>query len=447
MPFAPPRQPKSVSLITYGCAKNLVDSEAMLGCLSRAGYSPLPDPEKADVIILNTCGFIKPAKEEAVQAIEEAVELKKRMKEKIVVVTGCYVERYKDSLRKRYPEVNIWLGVKDFDKIVPALEGKSFGPGKETFLLSHTTPRLVSTPRSWAYLKISEGCSHECSFCAIPLIKGPYRSRNIYSLVEETKNLAARGVREINLVSQDTTHYGRDQGKKDGLFDLLRKLVDIPKLRWIRLLYGYPEEISASLIEIMQEEKVCSYLDLPFQHSDRRLLKAMKRSMDGKRGLALIENIRKRIPDVALRTSLIVGFPGEGRREFESLKAFVRAVRFDHLGVFTYSPEAGTNAFRYADSIPEEVKEKRREEVMAIQAEISLANNRKYLGKKVEAIIESPAPGKRNTVVGRGRFQAPEVDGIILIKISSSVTRRINPLERVEIIASDIYDLQGKIVQ
>lgn len=440
-------QEKTVSLVTFGCAKNLVDSEVMLGYLRQRGYGFLKDAEKADVVILNTCGFIKPAKEEAIQAIEKAAAFKRRKKGKIIVATGCYVERYKQDLRSKYPEVDVWLGVKDFDKIVQAIEGRSFRRGQETFLCSHTTPRLLSTPPSWAYLKISEGCSHECTFCAIPLIKGPYRSRSISSIVEEAKELGRRGVKEINLVSQDTTYFGRDKGVKDGFVKLLRRLIDVPEIRWIRLLYGYPEEITDALLEIISEEKICSYLDIPFQHADRDILKAMKRSMDGRRALALIEKIRRRLPEVALRTSLIVGFPGEGRKEFEGLKAFVQAARFDHLGVFTYSPEEGTDSFHRDDPIPESEKLKRQKEIMQIQAEISSAIIKKYLNQRLEVLIENPSAVSGKASIGRARFQAPEVDGVVYLRDDRSTLRRLKPLEKVEIEATDVYDLHGKIVR
>jgi ribosomal protein S12 methylthiotransferase len=438
---------QTVSLVTFGCAKNLVDSEVMLGYLRRAGYTFSTNPEKADVVVLNTCGFIKPAKEEAIQAFERAVALKRGEKKTRVVATGCYVERNKDALRLDYPEIDIWLGVRDFDKIVQAIEGIPFRGGNRTFLCSHDTPRLLSTPPSWAYLKISEGCSHECAFCAIPLIKGPYRSRSVSSIVEEAKELGRRGVKEINLVSQDTTYFGRDKGTKDGLIRLLGRLIEVSGIRWIRLLYGYPEEITDGLLDIMSEDKICSYLDIPFQHADRRILREMRRGLDGKRALALIEKVRKRLPDVALRTSLIVGFPGEGRSEFESLKAFVRTARFDHLGVFSYSPEEGTHSFRAGDPIPEGVKIDRQEEIMQIQAEISSATNRKYLNRWVDVIVENQSQAGGKETFGRAQFQAPEVDGVVHLRDCTRVPGRLKPLEKVEIVAADVYDLYGKIVR
>jgi ribosomal protein S12 methylthiotransferase len=441
------RKSKTVALVTFGCAKNLVDSEVMLGHLGRAGYTFLPNPEKADILILNTCGFINPAKEEADQALREAAALKRKSEGKTLVATGCYVERYKEDLRSKYPEVDIWLGVRDFDRVVQAIEGRPFHRGKETFLCNHKTPRLLSTPPTWAYLKISEGCSHECSFCAIPLIKGSYKSRAISSIVIEAQELGRRGVKEINLVSQDTTYFGRDKGRQDGLVRLLRRLIDVPKIRWVRLLYGYPEEITDALLEIMAEEKICSYLDIPLQHADRRILKKMNRSLDGRRALALLERIRKKLPGVALRTSLIVGFPGEGRREFEGLKTFVREAGFDHLGVFTYSPEEGTDAFQMGDAVSESEKLARREELMQTQAAISAAINKKYLNQREEILIENPGTAVGRASVGRARFQAPEVDGVIYVRDERPKPGRLKPLEKVEIVATDVYDLHGKIIR
>jgi ribosomal protein S12 methylthiotransferase len=440
-------KPKTVSLVSFGCAKNLVDSEVMLGYLSRAGYSLLPDPESADVVILNTCGFIAPAKEEAARALEEAAARKRKNGRGILVAAGCYVERYERDLKSRYPEVDVWLGVKDFDRIVQAVEGRPYRRRKDTFLCGHVTPRLLSTPPSWAYLKVSEGCSHRCAFCAIPLIKGPYRSRSAASIVQEAREMGRRGVKEINLVSQDTTYFGRDRGRRDGLAGLLRKLSAVREIRWIRLLYGYPEEVTAALLEVMSEEKVCPYLDLPFQHAHPRVLKGMKRSMSAKKALALIEKIRKRLPEVSLRTSLIVGFPGEGRREFRTLMAFVKEARFDHLGVFTYSPEEGTKAFSLGDTVSESEKLARRAEIMNLQAEISLSINRKYLNRRLEVVIEEQPASGRLTAVGRTRFQAPEVDGVVYLRNANLMAQRLKPVENVEIVAAGVYDLRGKIIR
>jgi len=438
---------KKVALISFGCAKNLVDSEVMLGYLDRAGYTLISSPEEADILILNTCGFIEPAKEEARNALIEATNLKRKNKEKIAVAVGCYVERYKDSLVEKYPEIDIWLGVKDFDKIVQVIEGKPFNKSKNCFLYDHTSPRLIQTPPVWTYVKISEGCSHECSFCAIPLIKGPYRSRPISSILQEVEELSLRGVKEINLISQDTTFFGRDQGLEDGLSHLLRQLLKVKKIDWIRILYGYPEEISDSLLEIMQEEKICSYLDIPFQHSNPQILKKMKRGMDMRRALKFIQKIRKKLPDATLRTSLVVGFPGEGKREFTDLKKFVHEAKFNHLGVFTYSKEDGTSCSSLGDPVKEGVKRKRKEKIMEIQMEISQKNNKKYLNKHIDVLIEGTLKENSNILIGRGKFQAPEVDGKILMETNRKLSEVVNTIQMVEITGWDVYDLYGKLSQ
>jgi ribosomal protein S12 methylthiotransferase len=437
---------KTVALITFGCAKNLVDSEVMHGYLDRAGYQFVSDPADADIIILNTCGFIEPAKDEAEDAIQEAAANKAGNIRKKIIVTGCYSERYKEPLQKRHPQVDAWIGVKDFDKIVQVVEDQPFAGSGRTFLYSHVSPRSISTPAGWAYIKISEGCSHQCAFCAIPLIKGTYRSRDIGSIVREAERLAARGVKEINLISQDTTGFGRDHGKKDGLSQLLQKLIEVRGIEWIRLLYGYPEEITDALLEVMQDPKICPYLDIPFQHSDPALVQKMKRAMAGPRALKLLKKIRAKIPGLSIRTSLIVGFPGEQRREFEGLIVFVKEARFDHLGVFTYSREEGTEAYSLGDPVPETVKQKRRDRVLAVQAEISSGNLKKYVAQTIDVLLESAGPQDSHLLIGRSRFQAPEVDGCVFVERPKNPGRPDSSLGKVEIIASDVYDLHGRLV-
>jgi len=436
---------EKVALISFGCAKNLVDSEVMLGYLEKAGYAFVTDPGEADIVVLNTCGFIEPAKQEARDALKDAAAIKRKGKKTVAV--GCYVERYKERLMKKYPEIDVWLGVNDFDKIVQAIEGKPFKKSQDCFLYDHTSPRYIQTPPAWAYVKISEGCSHECSFCAIPFIKGPYRSRSIPSILKEAEKLSSRGTKEINLISQDTTYFGRDQGRENGLSLLLKELLKIQEIEWIRILYGYPEEISDSLLEVMQEEKICSYLDIPFQHSDSKIIKKMKRGMDGRRALKLIQKLRKKLPDIALRTSLMVGFPGEGKKEFEDLEKFVQEAKFDHLGVFTYSKEEGTECFDQGDPVKENVKRKRRDEIMEIQSEISFENNKKHLKQSLDVLIEGIPKENPDILVGRGRFQAPEVDGMILIDAPGKWEKVVNTIQKVEITGGDVYDLYGKLAR
>ena len=417
----------------------------MLGYLEKAGYTFVTTPGEADIVIFNTCGFIEPAKQEARGALKEAVALKKKGKKTVAV--GCYVERYKERLMKKYPEIDAWLGVNDFDKIVQAIEGKPFKKSQHCFLYDHASPRYIQTPPSWTYVKISEGCSHECSFCAIPIIKGPYRSRSVSSILKEVEKLSSRGVKEINLISQDTTYFGRDQGLEDGLSLLLKELLKVQEIEWIRILYGYPEEISDSLLGVMQEERICSYLDIPFQHSNSRIIKKMKRGMDGRRALKLIQKLREKLPDIALRTSLVVGFPGEDKREFEDLEKFVQEARFDHLGVFTYSKEEGTDCFDFGDHVKESMKKKRRDKIMAIQSEISFENNKKYLNQSLDVLIEGIPKENPDILIGRGRFQAPEVDGMIFIDAPRKWEKVVNTIQKVEITGGDVYDLYGKLAK
>ena len=436
---------KKVSLITFGCAKNLVDSEVMAGYLGQAGFEFVEDPKNADIIILNTCGFIQPSKDEAEDAIQDALSLKKKSGSQRIVVAGCYSERYEPILRERYPDIDAWLGVKDFDKIVKVVEGEGFSASDRTYLYSHKTPRAISTPASWAYLKISEGCSHQCAFCSIPLIKGAYRSRPTSSIVKEARHLVSGGVREINLISQDTTYFGRDKARPEGLARLLEELVKIRELEWIRILYGYPEEITEALVEVMQEPKICSYLDIPFQHSDPVLIQKMKRAMNGRRALELLEKIRKNLSPVAIRTSIIVGFPGEGRREFEDLRAFVKEAEFDHLGVFTYSKEDGTDAYALGDPVEESIKQRRRDQIMEIQAGISSKKLKAYVGRTVDILIEGIWKDDPRFLIGRGRFQAPEVDGVIFARPVEQGNPALGPIQKVEITDSEVYDLHGKL--
>jgi ribosomal protein S12 methylthiotransferase len=438
---------KKVALVSLGCAKNLVDSEVMLGILKKQKYDLVPDMEMADIIIINTCGFIHPARQEARDTIQDAVQKKNKFPNKKIIVSGCYVQKSIQDLQGDFPEVDAWTGVMDFDKIGQIIQGQPFQNAKDCFLYDHTFPRLLSTPPSWAYVKISEGCSKSCSFCTIPLIKGPYRSRSIHSIVEETKNLVSKGIREVNLVSQDTTFYGHDLRQKNGLVLLLEGLLSVEELEWIRILYSYPEEISDSLLNIMQDERICSYLDIPFQHSHPSITRSMGRGLNGKKSLKLLEHIRKQIPDMAIRSSLIVGFPGEGKQEFDDLREFVSHACFDHLGVFTYSPEEGTKCFELGDPVEENVKLRRRENIMNLQAEISYENNTKYVGRSMDVLIEGTLKQDQSLMVGRGQFQAPEVDGVIFISYENGEKGIFNTIQKVEIAGRDVYDLYGNIIR
>lgn len=440
------RAPEKVALISLGCAKNLVDSEVMLGALKKSGYVFVARAEDADVVIVNTCGFIGPARMEAEETLGTVLRLKEKDPRKKIVAAGCYVERDRPGLQKKFPGVDAWTGVQSFDRIPAIVRGQPITVPDRTFLYSDATPRLVSTPATWAYVKVSEGCSHRCGFCAIPLIKGLYVSRSLASIVREVRTLADLGVKEIDLISHDTTWFGRDRGMRHGLVRLLERLVRTSGVEWIRFLYGYPGEITDPLLEVMADPKICRYFDIPFQHSDPALVKAMKRGFNGTQALRLLERIRAKLPDAAIRTSLIVGFPGEGRREFAGLRDFVRTARFDHLGVFSYSPERGTQAFDRPDKVGATEKERRRGALMAIQAGLSLERNKGYIGRQFEVLVERRETGEPRFWVGRGRFQAPEVDGVIRFPLpAGGMTAPLSPIVRVEITSAGVYDLEGRL--
>jgi len=437
----------TIALISLGCAKNLVDSEVMLGALKKAGYRPVPHPDEADVVIVNTCGFIGPARAEAEETLAEVLRLKRLDPAKRIIAAGCYVERDEAGLRAKFPGVDAWTGVRAFGDIAAIAAGRPAKPAAGTFLYTDASPRVVTTPGTWAYVKISEGCSHRCAFCAIPLIKGPYVSRSAASVVREARALAGLGVREIDLISHDTTGFGRDGGVRDGLAGLLGRLVRVRGLAWIRFLYGYPEAVDPALLEVMADPKICRYFDIPFQHADRRVLRAMGRGMDGARALDLIERIRTRLPGAAIRTSIIVGFPGEGRREFAALRRFVERARFDHLGVFTYSAEEGTPAGRRPETVGPEEKEERRGEIMALQAGISRTRNEARVGQVIDVLVEGPVPDSPGLWTGRGRFQAPEVDGVVRVRLPEGWSEPPAPIVPVEIVSAGTYDLEGRLVR
>ncbi len=427
---------KSVGIISLGCAKNLVDSEVILGVLSSKGYKIVNDQNMADIIIINTCGFIKDAREESFQVIEETIRNKGNKK---VAVVGCLTEMMKERIKERFPEIDYIAGVNDVERIADILEGED--PFYEIpYIYSHNSPRILSTPKSWAYIKISEGCSHKCSFCSIPKIKGPMRSRSLESIVEEVERLSEEGVREINLISQDSTSFGKD--RDSSIVELLKKLMKVKKIKWIRVLYAYPEEVTEEFLEIMKEGKVIPYLDIPFQHSHPDILKKMGRSMDGKRAIKFIEKVRKEIPHITIRTSLIVGFPGEGEEEFKDLFEFVEKARFDRLGVFTYSLEDGVMASIYGDPIPEDVKAKRKESLFLLQQEINLEKNAELIGKEIEIIVEGTSAENPQYLIGRAKSQAPEVDGFVIARKSKNIGDFVN----VKIEKIGPYDLFGRVI-
>ncbi len=410
-----------VCLVSLGCPKNLVDSEVILGLLSREGYLLTTDPSKAEILIVNTCSFIREATQEAIETILQLTHYKKKGNCHQLIVSGCLPQRYGKAIEKEFPEVDLFVGTGDFQNLPSlinrSLKRKSF-LSHPTFLYDEKTPRILSTPPFLAYLKIAEGCSNRCTFCTVPKIRGHYRSRPLRSILREAERLADQGVQELILIAQDTTVYGQDLRDGTNLEKLLKGLIKVEGLRWIRLLYSYPkvEYFTDRLLGLFsQEEKICSYLDLPIQHIDDQVLKRMGRRTKEKDIRTLIQKVRSTIPSISLRTSLIVGFPGETESQFKNLLHFVEETEFDHLGAFKYSSEEGTPASRLPDQISEEVKEERLGRLMGIQKKISLKKYQQWVGRREEVLVEGPL-ARRGTLRGRLQTQAPEIDGCVFLK-------------------------------
>ncbi len=452
-PLSAPK-PVRVGFVSLGCPKNLVDTEVMLGSLRRSGYALATDVADSDVIVINTCGFIESAKRESIDTILEMAEHKKRGRCRRLVVAGCLVQRYHRELREEIPEIDAFVGLDELESIVRAvrldLDSAAADPsavisGMARALYDHRSARVLATRPHVAYLKISEGCDHPCTFCAIPSMRGTMRSRTLDSLRREAEGLARRGVREIILIAQDSTDYGRDLGDGTDLAALLQALDPLPGLEWIRIHYAYPNRVSDRLLRAMAASpKTCRYLDIPLQHADATLLKRMKRGGSGPIFLRMIRKIRRVLPGCALRTTFIVGFPGETRQAFQGLCEFVREAEFDHLGVFTYSHEEGTEAHALSDSVPPAVKEERRSRLMEIQSRISLGKNRLRVGKVMPVRVDGLEPDTRMLLVGRTEFQSPEVDGRVLITDGVAPPGQVVPV-RVE--EAHPHDLVGPIVR
>ncbi|WP_294797815.1 30S ribosomal protein S12 methylthiotransferase RimO [uncultured Eubacterium sp.] len=433
-----------VGMISLGCPKNQVDGEALLAKLAAAGYQIVNEIENSDVMIVNTCGFIEDAKREAIDTILEVAQYKEAGVISALVVTGCLAERYQDEILKEMPEVDAVIGiganadiVKVCDKALCGIQTSNY-PNK--CYLPIDDERLLSTPSHWAYLKIAEGCDNRCSYCAIPGIRGKFRSRKIESVVDEAKSLVNRGVKEIILVAQDTTKYGQDLYGEYSLDKLLKELVKIDGLEWIRLFYCYPQRITDSLIEVIaNEEKVCNYIDIPLQHSDTAVLKNMNRVGDGNDYRVLLDKMRKAIPDLALRTTFMVGFPGETDEQFENLCDFVKDMKFDKMGCFTFSPEEDTPAFDMDNQIDEDVKKRRQEVLMNAQYSITEASNKSRVGNVYKVIIDSFADGK---YIGRSYMDSPEIDSGIIF--TSNKKLNIGDFVNVKITDFDGYDLIGE---
>jgi ribosomal protein S12 methylthiotransferase len=436
-----------VYMHTLGCPKNRVDSEVMLGTLAEAGYRLVQDPATAEVIVVNTCGFIESAKEESVEAIVELAEMKRAGRCKKLVVTGCLVQRHADDLARELPEVDHFLGTgayQDVARIVSDAQAKRLVVPDPDFVHSAASPRVNSLPSHTAYLKISEGCDNACAFCIIPKLRGPQRSRPIDDVLAEAAALAAQGTVELSLVAQDLTAYGYDLAGKVRLHHLLPELAKVDGIRWIRLHYAYPRDVPDALIDaIASEPKIVKYLDMPLQHSSDRLLRAMKRGRDSVFLRELLARLRARIPDLALRTSLIVGLPGETEDDFEDLVRFVEEQRFERLGVFEFSPEEGTPAAEMSAQVPDEVKRARFAQVMGIQQGISRDHQQAMIGRKLEVLVEGRAEETEHLLAGRHAQQAPEIDGITYVNDGVAYPGEIVTLE---ITDAAEYDLVGKVV-
>jgi len=443
-------QKQKVSMVSLGCPKNLVDAEVMLGVLSKQEYEITTDEKEADVIIVNTCSFIKEAKQESIDAILDLAERKHDGRCHTLIVSGCLPQRYQEELAKELPEVDIFIGTGDYPRIAEILAEKAGTSdqlryiGDPDFIYDETLPRLNSSPSWYSYLKIGEGCSNCCSYCIIPQLRGAYRSRPLEALVAEAEKLALRGVKELNIISQDITRYGSDLDDGTTLEALLRRLAAIDGITWIRLLYAYPDGISDSLIELIRDEpKICKYLDIPLQHISDPVLAKMKRRSNEQQIRTLIAKLRREIPNIALRTSLIVGFPGETVEDFSALMQFVEQARFDRLGVFCYSREEGTPAATMPDQVSERVKRERYRKLMRVQARLSFRRNRDLVGTTEQVIVEGYSEETELLLKGRSSRQAPDIDGQVYITAGIADVGEIVTLK---ITDSSDYDLIGEIL-
>ena len=444
-----------VLLISLGCDKNLVDSEVMLGLLNKAGHQLTNDETEADVVVVNTCAFISDAKEESIQNILEMADLKKTGRLKALIVTGCLAQRYKEEIIQEIPEVDAVLGTTSYEEIAHVIDGVLSDSPMERgdvrltmkdvdYLPVTDTHRMVTTGGHFAYLKIAEGCDKHCTYCIIPKVRGDFRSVPMEHLLEEAQNLVDGGVKELILVAQETTMYGTDLYGEKRLPQLLRALCKISGLRWIRILYCYPEEITDELIQVIKEEpKICHYLDLPIQHASDGILKRMGRRTSRAQLIETIEKLRREIPDIALRTTLITGFPGETQEQHEELMDFVDQMEFDRLGVFTYSPEEDTPAASMPDQIPEEVKEERQAELMELQQDIVFDQAEDRIGEELLVMIEGKVADE-NAYVGRTYRDAPNVDGLIFVNTSEELMS--GDFAKVKVTGAADYDLIGELL-
>ncbi len=477
-----PERPK-VGFVSLGCPKNLVDSEVMMGLLARAGAELTPRADDADVIVVNTCSFIDSAQQESVNTILEMAQHKTEGKAKRLVVAGCLVERFRNDIQKNIPEVDAVVGTGELENVLQAagiaprtptqsnspfiiISGRAEGDAREAagrfsreqwqgavadlpnYLYDEETPRILATPKHTAYIKIAEGCDHPCTFCIIPQLRGKFRSRRFESVIAEAEQLAKRGVREITLIGQDTTCYGEDLGLKDGLALLLEKLAHIEELRWVRFLYAYPNKVTGKLLDtIAKHDEICSYIDVPLQHASPNVLKLMKRGAGADIFLKSIEKMRATIPNVTLRSSFIVGFPGETEQDFEELCQFVKAARFDWLGAFSYSDQDGAKAYALENKLPVKEIERRRKKLMSIQKQVSRKAKKALVGRQFDILVEGPSEESDLLWEGRTQMHAPEIDGKVFIADFGD-HEDVHPSEfyRCEITEAHDYDLIARLL-
>ncbi len=449
-----------IGFVSLGCPKNLVDSEVMLGMAEKDGHEITADASEADVLVVNTCAFIDRAKAESIDTILEMAALKKQAAGRKLVVTGCLAERYRDELKKEIPEIDAIYGTGEVEGLATFMSGAAnrepaaakalpfytkppvFGVDLPTYIYDADTPRKRVTPGHYAYVKIAEGCDYKCAFCIIPKMRGHYRSRSIDSIVKEARQLASQGVKELLLISQDTTFYGIDRGERGALPKLLRALNGVDGIEWIRLLYLYPTTITSEVIEAIADlDKVVKYIDLPLQHASDSVLKRMKRPGTRKSYVRLLDNIRTRIPNVALRTTFIVGFPGETAEDFAELEAFISEVGFDHVGVFTYSHEEGTSAHDLKDDVPAATKRKRQERLMSRQRDIVAARQQARLGERTRLVVDGQSPEHELVLQGRLPGQAPEIDPVAYLTECDPSSLAKGAFIDVEIVGAQDYDL------
>ena len=424
---------EKINIITLGCSKNTVDSERLLNQIRANNFKLTEDPNNAETIIINTCGFIEAAKKESIDTILSAVALKLEGKVNKVIVAGCLSERYKNELVKEIPEVDAYFGTENYEAILKELGGEL-----KYNLLGE---RLLTTPSHTAYLKISEGCDHPCSFCAIPLMRGKHKSKPIDDLLKEAEFLSKNGAKEIVIIAQDTTDYGKDIYSKRSLASLLKQLTAVEGIEWVRLMYAYPSHFPNDVIdEIASNPKICKYVDLPLQHISDNVLKSMRRGVTGKITRELLTKLRERVPDITIRTTFIVGYPNETEKDFEELCEFVKDIKFDRFGVFPFSVEENTSSFILGDQIPEKEKQRRKDKLMEIQKEISLEKNKSFVGKKLKVLVETK---EGEYYVGRTYRDAPEVDGEILIPLNDEKII-LGKFYTVEVFDYNEYDLYGK---